>query len=205
MSARRNDIPPCAISANRALALVGFLLCSLLPANALAADTTAVPDRALLALDKVMSGTLVAGRNITVTYTIHNVGARTATSVQLKDASFPASRFNTDLPARKTWEQLDAGASVSHSVQVEPKRAGELFVAPAAVSYLDEGEKRVSRIADADSFVVEDLLAFRRRTDSHASTWMIYAGCLFLLGVAPFGASAMIVRGLPSDTAPKKS
>lgn len=163
-------------------------------------------DRALLAMDKVISGAFVAGMNVTVEYAIHNVGTQTATSVQLKDVSFPASRFVTDKPTRATWPQLEGGQSIYHHVQIEPKRAGELYAAPASVVYADGEQRRVTRLAADESFVVEELLEFRRRTDRHSGTWMIYVIAFFLLGIAPFGASHMLVRGLPDGgSASKKS
>lgn len=160
--------------------------------------------RALLAFDKEMIGALVAGRNVTISYTIHNVGTRTATEVQLKDLSYPQSRFDLDKPARSSWDELAPGQSVSHVVKVLPKRTGQLFVAPASVSYLDGEHKRVSKLAAEDSFFVEELLAYRRRSDSHGNTWIIFFVALLTLGVAPFGVSASMTRSLSTISSGKK-
>lgn len=168
------------------------------------ADTTTANHRALLALDKVMSGPLVAGMNVTIEYTIHNVGGRVATDISLRDLSFPASRFNADKAARHSWPRLEPGQSLSHALKVEPKRAGEIYVAPAAVTYMDDDERRVSRLAADDSVVVETLISFRRRTDRHINTWLVYFFAFLLLSVAPFGYSEIKVRSLLGSPATNK-
>lgn len=55
------------------LSSLALLLVSLAPAAADGIGNT--PDRALLALDRVVSGALVAGKNATVEYVVANVGA----------------------------------------------------------------------------------------------------------------------------------
>lgn len=162
------------------------------------------PDRALLALDKVLSGPLVQGMNVTVHYTVHNVGARPASAIVLRDSSFPASRFHTDRVPRSNWPSLSPGESVELSVRVAPRRAGELYVAPAAVSYMDGEDKRTMRVAGTESVVVEELLAYRRKTETHESAWMVFLGAFIVLAVAPFGVSSAISRSLPNPTTVKK-
>lgn len=168
------------------------------------ASATTAEHRALLALDKVLSGPLVAGMNVTVEYTIHNVGGRAATDVSLRDLSFPASRFNADKPARHAWSLLEPGQSLLHAIKVEPKRAGDIYVAPAAVTYMDDEVRRVSRLAADDIVNVEELISFRRRTDRHTSTWLIYVIAMLLLCIAPFGYSEMMTRSLIGSPAPNK-
>lgn len=57
----------------------------------------------------------------------------------------------------------------------EPRRAGELLVNPASVTYKDGGETRTTRLAGDESVVVEELLEYRRRTDTHGGAWATYA------------------------------
>lgn len=68
---------------------------------------------------------------------------------------------------------------------VSPKRAGQLFVAPASVSYEDDGQKRLTKLATDDSFSVEDLLSWRRRTDMHQQEWMLFTLAFFILVIIP--------------------
>lgn len=67
---------PLPVPPTLALALtLTLLVLSAATAAAAAANDGNKPDRALLALDRVVSGALVAGRNATVEYVVANVGA----------------------------------------------------------------------------------------------------------------------------------
>lgn len=107
------------------------------------------PARALLAFDKTVSGPLVAGLNVSVTYFVHNVGQRFASDILLRDSSYPLSRFESTAPARTIWNSLAPGQSVTYSISVQPKRAGHLYVTPPTITYIDsEGDmKRTARLA----------------------------------------------------------
>lgn len=171
-----------------------------------ACTSAIVEDRALIAFDKVVSGPFVAGMNVTVEYTLHNIGGRAATSVTLRDVAFPSSRFVTDKPAKETWARLESGQSLSYAVQIEPRRSGQLFIAPASVTYMGDGTRYICRLAADDSFTVEELIDFRRRTDRHTSAWLFYLVAFAMLGVLPCGFSQIMVRSLPGDrTSSKKS
>lgn len=171
--------------------------------------TATIPDRALLAFDKAVSGDLVAGRNVTVTYTVLNVGKHPATDITLRDSSFPASRFllADGQTARTSWATVSPGETLTHSVTVEPKRSGYLYISPPSLSYIDQlsGDKHVSKIAGTDSLVVEDLLEYRRRTDRHTSTWIIYIVAFVMLGIGPFAVSEMMAKSLSPTNSQKKS
>lgn len=167
-------------------------------------------DRALIAFEKVVTGPLVAGMNVTVTYEIYNVGLHPATGVSLRDSSYPASRFESEGSTRMQWEALAPGQSVRHSISIRPRRAGQLFVSPPSVSYTDsnDGSQHTSRLAsseDDDAVLVEDLIEFRRRNDTHTTSWSIYSLAFLLLSIAPFGVSASMVKGLNRDGQQKKS
>lgn len=128
---------------------------------------------------------------------MHNAGAADATSVALRDTAFPASRFTAHTGAfKKTWGRVDAGQSVALEVVAEPRREGELLVNPAALSYKDADVKRTTRLAGVESMVVEDLLTYRRRTDTHEKAWAIYAaGCAVAIGL-PYVLATSGIAGL---------
>lgn len=129
-----------------------------------------------------------------------------ATSVSLKDLSFPASRFLVhEGTFRPTFASLAGGASISSRVVLTPRRAGELLVSPAAVTYTDAaGQSHVTRLASADNIVVENLLAYRRRTDRHAAEWGAYAAAFLLFVVAPAAYAALLERGVVVGEGAKK-
>lgn len=182
-------------AAVRALALLALF-------STLSLASAARADGAFLILSRVISGDLVAATNFTVSYSVYNVGGADATSVALRDTAFPASRFKVHAGSfRKTWGRVNAGESVVLDVVAEPKREGELLVNPAALSYKDGDVKRTTRLAGAESMVVEDLLTYRRRTDTHEKAWMGYGlACVAAIGL-PYVMSA---RGIASLEKGKK-
>jgi Translocon-associated protein beta (TRAPB) len=120
-----------------------------------------------------------------------------ATTVQLKDTSFPPSRFTAHSGVfRKTWGRVNAGARASSEVVVEPKRAGELLVNPASVTYKDGDDKRTTRLASEERVVVEDAIEHRRRTATHGSTWLVYSACAALIVALPYVRFTSTVSGL---------
>lgn len=131
---------------------------------------------------------------------------RTATQVSLKDLSFPSSRFQVHSGAfRHTFASLPSGSRVSHSVLMTPKRAGELHVSAASVSYVDAaGTARTTRLAADDTVLVEDLLSFRRRTDRHAVEWTAFGVGFLLLVLGPAVVSVAVERGVEKSGAVKK-
>lgn len=169
------------------------ILLALLLLSPVTCSDPAPANRALLALERRVEGDLVAGRNATVHYTIHNVGTRPASEIALKDRSFPLSRFETFSGAfRRNWTTLPNGDSVTMEVLMRPRRAGILLVSPASVSYVDEdGAARMSKLASEDTVLVEDLMAFRRRTDRHRLEWGAFAGAFVALVLLPFLVSVM--------------
>lgn len=132
---------------------------------------------------------------------------RDALTVQLKDVSFPASRFFLHSGSfRKSWPRLNSGSSLKLQVLTQPKRAGELLVSPAAVSYKDGDLSRMTRIVADDVMVVEDRISYRRRTERHGKTWLIYiASCGTAAGV-PFLLYYRAISSLmPTPSSKKRS
>lgn len=181
-----------------------LVVCALTTSTRAADDASNAPPGALLALEKEIIGPMVAGRNVTVSYSVHNVGSKPATQVQLKDLSYPQSRFELDKSPRNTWDHLEPGQSVSLTVTLLPKRSGELYVAPASVTYFDGDRKHTSKLAADESFFVEDLISFRRRTDTHNTTWLIFFIAFVVLSIAPFGVSQFMIHSLPDIASGKK-
>lgn len=55
---------------------ISFLFLTCLLTFLYVSKAGSIPDRALIAFDRVLNQDLVEGRNVTVTYTIQNVGTR---------------------------------------------------------------------------------------------------------------------------------
>lgn len=160
------------------------LLCTLI-ALIQARDTSPRNEGAFLIFSRTLSGPLVDGLNVSVKYSVHNVGSVPALRVQLRDASFPASRFDSGGTLRHTWSAVKPGESEGLEVKLAPKRAGTLYVSAPAVSYRDGGATRVSRLASADAMTVEDAVKYARRTASHKKEWAVYGVAFLVLALAP--------------------
>lgn len=163
---------------------------------------------ALLAFSRQLSGPLVHGLNVTVRYSVHNVGKSPAIRAQLRDSSFPASRFHLysgpSGALRHTWSSVKAGASDYFEMVVAAKRSGILYVSPPAVTYRDAGQPRVVRLASTDEILVEDLAVYTRRTKSHKQEWLAYLAAVAALVVMPGLVYSMRMPQPDSALQPKK-
>lgn len=158
--------------------------------------------RPLLVLHRSIAPPLVSSLNSTITYTIHNVGSSAASSLLLKDPSFPSSRFvhhtaSQSSPFPLSHASLSANASFSFSFSLTPKRAGLLFVSAPSVAY---APSHVSTLATSDELTVEDVLAFRKRTEKFAFEWTAYAGMWMLLVAGPYVVSRINQRALAKQS-----
>lgn len=73
---------------------------------------------------------------VSVTIDIYNQGSATAYDVSLSDDSWGHDRFDvTSGSTSKTWERLDAGASVSHSFTLDSQVKGMFHGSPAVIKY----------------------------------------------------------------------
>ena len=73
---------------------------------------------------------------VTVTIDIYNQGSSTAYDVSLTDDSWGQNKFDIISGSiSKTWERLDGGASVSHSVVLDSQVKGVFQGSPAVIKY----------------------------------------------------------------------
>lgn len=125
--------------------------------------------------------------------------------MSLRDLSFPPSRFATfGHRPRRSWPLLPPRHSRRLQLVVSPLRAGELFVAPASLSYRDAASpaSRATRLASDHSLRVEELLSYKRRTDRHVLEWRLYALAFALLCAAPYALSVALRTALLSTPSP---
>jgi len=100
----------------------------------------------LLVHKNVDSPAAVATRNLTVTVTVFNVGGSNAFDVSLDDSHWPAEA--TVSGAEKTWDVVEASASVTHEYTVLLPRipaAKAIETSPAKVTFAAEPKGEVVR------------------------------------------------------------
>ncbi|KAJ6846035.1 translocon-associated protein subunit beta-like [Iris pallida] len=91
----------------------------------------------IVAHKKVALSRLSTGmERVTVTIDVYNEGSATAYDVSLSDDSWAHEVFDiTSGSTSKTWERLDAGASVSHTFVLQSQVKGLYHSSPAVIKY----------------------------------------------------------------------
>ncbi|KAK2566899.1 Translocon-associated protein subunit beta, partial [Acropora cervicornis] len=120
----------------------------------------------LLISKHILNQFVVEGKELTVHYSIYNVGSGPATSVLLTDNSFPADQFNVlhGLLSVK-WKAVAPGTNVSHTIILEPKRSGIFNFTSAQMAFSTmPGEGRIM-----------PLLEFERKHSPHLVDWGLFS------------------------------
>uniref|UniRef100_A0AAX7VBK5 Signal sequence receptor, beta n=1 Tax=Astatotilapia calliptera TaxID=8154 RepID=A0AAX7VBK5_ASTCA len=100
----------------------------------------------LLASKSLLNRYAVEGRDLTLQYSIYNVGSSAALEVELSDDSFPPEDFGiVSGMLNVKWDRIAPASNVSHTVVLRPLKAGYFNFTSATVSYLvQEGGQVVS-------------------------------------------------------------
>ncbi|XP_022751838.1 translocon-associated protein subunit beta-like isoform X2 [Durio zibethinus] len=110
-------------------ALVALLLIS---AAAATGDAPFIVAHKKASLTRLKSG----AERVSVSIDIYNQGFSTAYDVSLVDDSWPQDAFDViSGNTSQSWERLDAGGLVSHSFELEAKRQGMFYSAPAVITF----------------------------------------------------------------------
>ncbi|WP_411025622.1 hypothetical protein, partial [Salmonella sp. s55004] len=89
----------------------------------------------LLAAKNLLNEYLVEGKDISVLYTIYNVGSSAALNVVLSDKTFPDSHFRPVLGKLTVqWERISPGNNVTHSVILQSVNSGFFNFTSATVT-----------------------------------------------------------------------
>ncbi|XP_038999776.1 translocon-associated protein subunit beta-like isoform X1 [Hibiscus syriacus] len=100
--------------------------------------TTAVGDSPFIIAHKKASLTRLksGAERVSVSIDIYNQGFSTAYDVSLVDHSWPQDEFDVvSGNISQSWEKLDAGGILSHSFELEAKRQGMFYGAPAVITF----------------------------------------------------------------------
>ncbi|KAL9988114.1 hypothetical protein ACROYT_G002519 [Oculina patagonica] len=106
----------------------------------------------LLISKNILNQYVVEGKELTVHYSIFNVGSGPATAVSLTDNSFPADEFKVlhGLLSVK-WKTIAPGTNVSHTIILEPMKSGVFNFTAAQVSYKPSEDATDPQIAFSTS------------------------------------------------------
>ncbi|XP_029200068.1 translocon-associated protein subunit beta-like [Acropora muricata] len=133
----------------------------------------------LLISKHILNQFVVEGKELTVHYSIYNVGSGPATSVLLTDNSFPADQFNVlhGLLSVK-WKAVAPGTNVSHTIILEPKRSGIFNFTSAQVSYQpfeDATDPQMAFSTMPGEGRIMPLLEFERKHSPHLVDWGLFS------------------------------
>jgi len=140
----------------------------------------------LLASKTVLNQWLVEGRDMTVLYTIYNVGSSAASQVVLNDESFPESDFTQVSGQLKVqWDRISPASNVSHSVILQPLKTGFYNITHAVVTYVaSEGsEARTAYTSAPGKAGVVAVKDYDRRFSPHYMDWAAFA----VMTIPPIG------------------
>jgi len=90
----------------------------------------------LLVSKNILNQLVVQGKDLTVHYSIYNVGSSAAIGVTLSDESFPSGDFEVvqGLKSAK-WRSIAPGTNVSHTLIMRPQKSGMFNFTAAQVTY----------------------------------------------------------------------
>ncbi|KAG7602189.1 hypothetical protein ISN45_At05g012820 [Arabidopsis thaliana x Arabidopsis arenosa] len=84
----------------------------------------------------IVVGGKSGAERVSVSYDIYNQGSSSAYDVTLTDNSWDKKTFEVvNGNTSKSWERLDAGGILSHSIELEAKVKGVFYGAPAVVTF----------------------------------------------------------------------
>ncbi|XP_021297919.1 translocon-associated protein subunit beta [Herrania umbratica] len=110
-------------------ALIALFLIS---AAAATGDAPFIVAHKKASLTRLKSG----AERVSVSIDIYNQGFSTAYDVSLADDSWPQDAFDVvSGNTSQSWERLDAGGLLSHSFELEAKRQGMFYGAPAVITF----------------------------------------------------------------------
>jgi translocon-associated protein subunit beta len=137
----------------------------------------------LLANKEVVNNAVFQNKQLTVKYTIYNVGLGSAFQVELVDNGFIMSDFSKVSGMTKVkYDRIAPNSNVTHSVVVTPLKTGVYNFTAAQITYSSQqqmgknpqigyttapGEVRVYPIAEYDRYFT-----------SHATDWLCFAGMI---------------------------
>jgi len=133
----------------------------------------------ILAVKNIVNMYLVENKDLTVEYSLFNVGDSAALDVSLVDNTFPAEDFEVlfgQLDVK--WERIAPGANVTHAAVLKPLKSGYFNFTSAEVSYLaseDASEPTVGYTSGPGEGGIMSFKAFDRKFSPHILDWVAFA------------------------------
>jgi len=136
-------------------------------------------DAKLLVAKNILNNYIVQDLDITLKYTIYNVGNVPALNVKLEDGNFPSDKFDYVTGANVVrWSKISPANNVSHVAVVRPKIVGAYNFTHAIVSYVaneKSAKVQIGYSTEAGEVYVQRLKDYNRKFASHTIDWLMFA------------------------------
>lgn len=133
----------------------------------------------ILAVKNIVNMYLVENKDLTVEYSLFNVGDSAALDVSLADNSFPADDFEVLFGLLDVkWERIAPGANVTHAAVLKPLKSGYFNFTSAEISYLaseDASEPTLGYTSGPGEGGIMSFKAFDRKFSPHILDWVAFA------------------------------
>ncbi|XP_022100851.1 translocon-associated protein subunit beta-like [Acanthaster planci] len=132
----------------------------------------------LLASKNILNEWLVEGRDLTIRYSIYNVGSSAAINVALADETFHDSDFRVvSGQTRVQWDRIAPASNVTHTIILQPMKPGYFNFSSATVAYQPSEDAEV--VIGYTSFPGEEGIVpfkdFDRKFSPHYVDWGAFA------------------------------
>lgn len=156
-----------------------FLLAALVCTLTSAALIEESEDAKLLVVKNILNNYVVQDLDITIKYTIFNIGNVPALNVKLTDKNFPADKFEymTGFSEVK-WPKISPAGNLSHIAVVRAKIIGAYNFTSATVSYITNEKSAKTQLGystEAGEIVIQRIKDYNRKFASHAIDWVMFA------------------------------
>lgn len=143
--------------------------------NAVVADDASAK---LILIKEVLNDIITEGNDLSVQYSLFNIGDGPATDVELADSDFHESEF--ELVSGMTsvkWERIGANSNVSHVVVVKPLKASAFNSTSAVVQYVaSEGAEPTFGFSDElGEMSIISATEYKRLHASHVWEWFLFS------------------------------
>merc|ERR1712136_319002 len=131
----------------------------------------------LLATKFVTNKIVAQNRDLTIKYTIYNVGTNAASQVKLVDDSFPATSFVRVIGQLSVeWLSIPPNGNVTHVVVLKPLQSGYFNFTTARLSYFpsEDAPIRQAHIIHPNRTEAITEVRFSREYEAHLMVWTIF-------------------------------
>lgn len=130
----------------------------------------------LLVTKTILNEHVVEGKDLTIQYSLYNIGSSTAQSVMLSDDTFLPEEFeNKQGLMTVKWDRINANANVTHTVVLRPLAAGFFNMSWASINYQSPESKSIQGYSSAPGVVqVISYDVFSRKYEAHLVDWLAF-------------------------------